>query len=210
MKNILKLFVCGVIVMALSFPVIAQTNFTQTMTYRVHDKGSAAVELTQKMNAQQWQMFKANVNASNMAVKKRDMERMLPMVVLKNFKYSDDDIERTSKFTFDIDGIAEYTGNNKWSIKLESKNPQIEKLTDNSYMLTSNSATVDGGVYQVIQKVHLPEKATSIEVNKDAFGMAKLDYNLKSESGGLPIMLIGGSILTLAGAGLFVIKKKKP
>ncbi len=208
MKNILKLFVCGMIVMALSFPVIAQTNFTQTMTYHVTDKGSASVELTQKMNAQQWQMFKANINSSNMAVKKRDMERVLPMYVLKNFKYSDDEMERTSKFAFDIDGIAEYTGNNKWTIKLESKNPQIEKLSDKSYMLTSSTTTVDGGVYQVIQKVHLPEKATSIEVNKDAFGMAKIDYDLKSESGGVPVMLIGGGLLTLAGAGLFVFKPK--
>ena len=137
------------------------------------------------------------------------MERMLPMVVLKNFKYSDDEIERTAKFTFDIDGIAEYRGNNQWAIKLESKNPQIEKLTDNSYMLTSNSATVDGGVYQLIQKVYLPKEATSVEVNKDAFGMAKLDYDLKSEGGNLPIIPISGGILALAGAGLFFFKRNK-
>jgi len=208
MKNILKLFIFGMIVIAFSFSVTAQTNFTQTMTYHVNDKGSASVELTQKMNAQQWQMFKSNINASNMAVKKRDMERTLPTAVLTNFKYSDDDIERTSKFAFDMDGIAEYNGNNQWTIKLESKNPQIEKLTDNSYMLTSSTTTFDGGVYQVIQKVHLPGKATSIEVNKDAFGMAKIDYDLKSESGGVPVMLIGGGLLTLAGAGLFVFKPK--
>ena len=209
MKNILSTAAFVIMFAVCAFPVIGQTNFTQTMTYHVNDKGSAAVELTQKMNAQQWQTFKANVNSSNLAVKKRDMERVLPMAVLKNFKYSEDQIERTAKFTFDIDGIAEYTGNNQWTIKLESKNPQIEKLTDNSYMLTSNAATVDGGVYQVIQKVHLPAKAKSVEVNKDAFGMAKRDYDLNSESSGVPFMLIGGSVLTLAGAGLFVIKRKK-
>jgi LPXTG-motif cell wall-anchored protein len=56
-------------------------------------------------------------------------------------------------------------------------------------------------IYQQVQKM--------LEVNKDAFGMAKLEYDLKSEKGGMPFMLIGGSILTLAGAGLFVIKRKK-
>ncbi len=210
MKKIIKPVACFIFSLVVYLLAYGQTNFTQTLTYHVDDKGSAAVEMTQKMNAQQWQAFKASVNASNMAVKKRDIERMLPMLVLRNFKYSEDEMERTSKFTFDVDGFAEYTGDNKWTIKLESKKPQIEKLSDNAYMLTSTMATIDGGVFQQIHKVYFPSKASSVEVNKDAFGMAKLDYNLKSEKGGVPLMLIGGGILTLAGAGLFFVQKKKP
>jgi hypothetical protein len=207
MKTIKKLYITAMVCWC-NYAAFSQSNFTQTFTYNIDDKGAAHVEMVQKMTAQQWQQFKATVNNANMSVKKRDIERMMPMYVMENFKYSEDEMERSSKFTFDVSGIAEYTGDDKWKIELKMKNPQVEKLGDNSFMLTTSQATYDGGVYQIIQKAFLPKEAKDAQVNKDALGLAKIEYKLPVEGSGIPYKLVAGGLLALAGAGMFFMKKK--
>ncbi|MDX2049130.1 MAG: hypothetical protein SFU87_20250 [Chitinophagaceae bacterium] len=207
MRTIKQMYIIAVICF-FNYTTYAQSNLTQTFTYSIDDKGAAHVELVQKMTAQQWQQFKATVNNANMSVKKRDIERTMPMYVMENFKYSEDEMERTSKFTFDVTGIADYMGDGKWQIDLKIKDPQVEKLGDNSFMLTTSQATYDGGVYQIIQKAFLPKGAKDAQVNKGTLGLAKIEYKLPVEGSGIPYKLVAGGLLALAGAGMFFMKKK--
>lgn len=203
MKKILFLF------LLLSSAVIsdAQAPFTQNFSFYIKKDGSASVELVMKMNAGQWTQYKASTNAASLPVRKRDMERMLPAYLFENFKYSEDEMERTARYTFDLVGVAEYLGDNHWRIRLESKDPQIEKLSDNAFMLTSTTPPEEGSIQQ-IQKVFLPGNASSAKVNSDALGFAELQYGLPSQESNIPYTLLGGGVLLAAGIALFLKNNK--
>ena len=73
MKKLILIFLLTISICLVSY---SQSQLTQNFSFKIKKDGSADVELQMKMNAQQWAQFKATTNASNLAVRKRDMERM--------------------------------------------------------------------------------------------------------------------------------------
>jgi hypothetical protein len=172
----------------------------QIFDITMDDLGNAAVEVTMKLNASQWDMYKKNIG-NNTSVIKRSMETALPKYYLSNFNYSEDQMERTYKIKFNLAGLTTVNGNGKWEGKLDSKDPDITKLSDREFVMASNMM-MNGTLFQVTEKIHLPPDAEGAKIEKDSFGKAVLTY---STGGGMmsKATLFIGIALMLAGGGLF-------
>jgi hypothetical protein len=135
------------------------------------------------------------------------MERALPKYYLSNFKYSEDQMERTYKIGFDILGLSTLGKGGKWESKLETKNPDVTKLSDREFVITQNMTT-NGLFINQTQKIHLPSNANNAKIEKDSFGNSLMTY---STTIGLMsrILTYAGVLLALAGAWLVYRNSQK-
>src|SRR5687768_7464394 len=101
----------------------------QTFDITIDELGGAMVEVSMKLNASQWDYFKKNIG-NNISILKREMEKALPKYFLSDFNYSEDAMERTYRVKFKTEGLASINKNGKWEGKLDSKNPDVTKLSD--------------------------------------------------------------------------------
>lgn len=188
--------------MVVSLPMLlsAQTPLTQQIEFRVSEDGTAAVKQSMKMNAEQWSNYRSSNSATSLSVRKRDMERMMPAYLIENFKYSEDDLERKALFEFDLYGLCRYLGKNQWRIRLEAKDPQVEKISNSMFMMTSQLTQEEGGANQVI-RLHLPESASDAKVEKDVLGYAEIRFRMPTEGGILMSWLSLGMLFLISGAG---------
>ncbi len=178
----------------------------QTITFKVDQLGNSEVEAGMQLNASQWDYFKRNIG-SNVSILKRDMERALPTMFLKDFRYEEQAMERRYILRFKALGVAKLKERNKWVVDLESKNPDITPLSDNAYLMTSN-LLMNGGLIQQTIKVFLPDEAKNITIEKDSFGTALFVYQLNNGlSGSFPYLLATGILLILISAVLFFLPK---
>lgn len=162
--------------------------------------GNATVEVSTKLNASQWDMFKRNIG-NNTSILKRAMEKALPKYYLSNFDYSEEQMERTYKIKFNILGLAKVDAKNKWEAQLETKNPDVTKLSEKEFIINSDMMS-DGMLFQQTQKIHLPSGASNAKIEKDSFGKALITY---STGGGFAAMAtsILGLLFILAGVWTF-------
>lgn len=186
----------------------AENPIIQQFDFRVKADGAAAVEVKMKMNAMQWSLYKQNTGRLGLAVRKREMERIMPAYLLEDFTYKEDELQRTAFYSFSLIGICEYMGSNKWKIRLDLKDPQVEKLDKNIFMLTNLLSPEEGNLQQ-IQKVYLPETATDAELSKDALGFAEIRFKQKTEGSRIFSLMGLGDLLVLGGTGWFILGKKK-
>ena len=178
----------------------------QTIDLTIDDLGNADVTVSMKLNAQQWDGYKRGMGG-NTASLKRTIEKSMPKYYLTNFKVEEDEMDRTFRLKFKALGLVNINKNEKWEAKLDTKDPDVTKLTERDFLMTSNM--YDGGLLiEQTQKIHLPEGAKDGKLEKDSFGKAILTY---STSGGFMarLPLISGIILVIAGLVLF-FKKEKP
>jgi len=186
------------------------TAITQEIDYKIDRYGDAHMELRQKMTALQWQNFKVSPVAQNPTVFKRDLERSMSTLLLEDFKNEMLEDSRTSLTRVVVRSMATYKGNGKWEIKLDSKNPNITKISDHAYMVTSN-LMAGGNIIQQLQKVFFPENASQLKQDTDNFGNAVFTYTLNVEYTPFNFLMWVGIAILLAGAGwlLFSITMKK-
>ena len=176
------------------------TALKQTFDISMDDLGNADVEVSMKLNASQWDMFKRNVG-NNTSVLKRGMERALPKYFLTDFNYSEEQMERTYKMKFKVLGLCTTNKNGQWVAELDSKDPDITKLSDREFIMTQDLLS-DGGLIKQTQKLHLPSGASDAKVEKNSFGKAILTY--KTGSGLVPTIInVAGILLVLAGCWIF-------
>ncbi|MFT3911795.1 MAG: hypothetical protein QM737_20390 [Ferruginibacter sp.] len=179
----------------------------QVFDITMDETGNADVEVSMKLNAGQWDMFKRNLG-TNTSVLKREMEKALPKYFLSDFNYTEDQMERTYKMKFKVAGLAGINNNGAWEAKLDSKNPDITKLSDREFVMNANYMS-NGGLIQQTQKIHLPSGASGAKIEKDSFGKAMLTYT----TGGplFPkIITYGGVALILLGGWMFYRNKNTP
>lgn len=204
MKNyILKILVCFVCFQSFIYTAKAQEEvkgIKQIFDITMDELGNAAVEVTMKLNASQWDMYKKNIG-NNTSIIKRSMETALPKYFLSGFNYSEDQMERTSKIKFNLTGLTTVNANGKWEGKLDSKDPDVTRLSDREFVITSDMM-MNGALFQMTQKIHLPPGAKGAKIEKDSFGKAVLTY---STGGGImsKATLFIGIALILAGGLLF-------
>lgn len=198
------------VITSLSFAQVAApdpTSLVQDFTIKIDKLGNANVELSQKMDQAQWEMFKQGPLANDPSTTRRDMERSMSMYVMENFNRTLDDMNRTVKMTLDLKAAAQYDGNGNWEFKWGVKNPVVTKLSDNSYMMTSNTY-MGNALVQQVYKLFFPAGASNVQQTTDSFGKPVFTY---SSGGGFFSFLtwtnILGGILILVAIVLFVRQK---
>ena len=65
----------------------------QTFDISVDDLGNAIIEVSMKLNASQWDMFKKNIG-NNTSMLKREIEKALPKYHLSDFSYTEESMDR--------------------------------------------------------------------------------------------------------------------
>jgi hypothetical protein len=160
-----------------------------------------------KLNASQWDMFKRNVG-NNSSMLKREIEKALPKYFLSDFNYSEDAMDRSYKLKFKALGLASINNNGKWESKLETKDPDITKLSDRDFVMNMDFAT-NGMLIQQTQKIHLPPSATGAKIEKDSFGKAIMTYST-GEGAASRASLFAGIGLILAAGVLLIWNSRQP
>jgi hypothetical protein len=166
--------------------------------------GNANVAVSMKLNASQWDAFKSNVG-NNTSTLKRGMEDALPKYFLANFNYTEDQMQRTYTMKFDVQGFCTNDKNGKWTSKLDSKDPDITKLSDREFVLAQNIVS-DGMLLQQTQKIHLPSSASNAKIEKDSFGKALLTYTIGTPLKHTIITALG--VLLILGGGFFFYRNQ--
>lgn len=151
------------------------TEQVQEFSFKIDRLGDARIEVSEKMTQMQWEGFKGGPLVNDPSISKRNMERAMSTYVIEDFKRDIDDMNRTVKMTLKAKAMAQYKGDGNWELKLDTKNPQITKLSDNSIMSISNTV-IGGQLTQQIFKVYFPDGCGNIQQSTDSFGKAVFTY----------------------------------
>ena len=206
MKKIFTLL-CACALVLFSYGQEEVKGLKQNFDITIDNLGSAMVEVSMKLNDYQWDYFKKNIGNNN-SILKREMEKALPKYFLTDFNYSEDAMERTYRVKFKTAGLASINKNGKWEGKLDSKNPDVTKLSDREFVINSDMMS-NGVLIQQVQKIHLPSSAEGAKIEKDSFGKAVLTYTT-SDSASSKLSLFGGIALIVGGGALFVFNRRPP
>ncbi len=207
--NIIRICILFISILLIGKYVDAQEPIKgtkQKLDIKMDELGNADITITMKLNASQWDMFKRNAgnNTSNL---KREVEKGMPKYYLKDFKYSEDQMERTYKLEMNALAAAYVDKNGKWRAELDSKDPDIMKINETQYKLDANFSGPAGFIEQTMQ-IYLPSNAKNSKIEKDSFGKAVLTY--ESGGGWLSLLFTGaGILLILAGAALIFLENRK-
>jgi hypothetical protein len=105
-------------------------------------------------------------------------------------------MERTTNSKFKILGLLKLDESGKWIADLDTKNPDITKVSDNQFLLIdeTNAQTL---------KIILPKSASNAKVEKDNFGKSILTYTAPISGGGGNILKYIGFLIVAGGIVLF-------
>jgi hypothetical protein len=208
-NNFIKILLCFISIMLFQYYSHAQQiveGLKQIFDISMDDKGNAAVEVSMKLNASQWDNYKKSAMSNNNSILKKEMERALPKYYLTDFKYSEDQMERSYKVAFNVLGFGTLGKGGKWESKLETKNPDVTKLSDREFVLTQNMTT-NGLFINQTQKVHLPSNANNAKIEKDSFGNSIMTYS--TSIGLMPRLITYGGILLILAGGWMVYRNQQ-
>jgi hypothetical protein len=201
--KIIKFKIYVVLLVAVS---ICATAAAQPKGYKINmelnadEKGTIEMVMTTKYNAQYWDYMKA-IKAMEPSILKNNMKRQFPKYELTDFDVKSDDMERTSSAKFKIHGLMKLDDNGKWIADLDTKDPDITKVSDTKFLL------VDESTAQTM-KINLPSSASGAKVEKDNFGKAILTYTAPVGGGMGNILQYLGIALAAGGAFLFFKNRK--
>ena len=149
------------------------------------------------MNAQQWQIWQGSLG-NNPAALKREVERGMPGYFLDDFKLEKDEMNRSFELSLNAYGACDIDKRGTWIVETDQKDANLTKLTENKYMLVS-SPIESGGTIQQTYTIELPEKASNIKVDTDAYGKSIFKFEMESPSGGFNLLRLSGLALFLIG-----------
>jgi len=208
-NNFVKILLCCITLQLFQYNSYAQEivqGLKQIFDINMDDKGNAAVAVSMTLNASQWDNYKKSAMSNNNSILKKEMERALPKYYLTDFKYSEDQMERSYKIMFNVLGFGTLGKGGKWATELESKNPDITKLSDREFVLTQNMTT-NGLFINQTQKIHLPSNANNAKIEKNSFGKAVMTYS--TSIGLMPRVITYGGILLILAGGWMVYRNQQ-
>lgn len=179
----------------------------QNINFHIDSLGNAHMTVTMNLNASQWNNFKAMIG-NNVAILKRSMERALPSYFLDNFKYSEDAMIQSYTLQFDALGVSKIDQQGKWIAELDSKSPDVTRVSDRLYLVHSTTSSGGSLIEQNI-KVSFPDESSNIKVDKDAFGKAYFSFKQPAPSSRSIIWLFSGGLFLFAGLGWFFYSSGK-
>jgi VCBS repeat-containing protein len=171
-------------------------GYKETIEMNADEKGDVTVISNIKYNAATWDYVKQR-HGTDPSVLKNVFKKAFPKYQLADFDIKNDDMERISTIKFKILGSLKLDANGKWIAELDSKNPDITKISGTQFLL------VNEGNAQTL-KINLPGSASGAKIEKDSFGKAVLTYTAPV-SGGLVGNIIKylGFLVIAAGGFLF-------
>jgi len=199
MKTLYTLYIiCAVVFFALSETLSAQQS-QQKIEMRIDSIGNAKINISMQMNAQQWQNWIATLG-NNPAALKRAVERSMPAYFLDDFKLDKDEMNRSFNLSLNAYGVCEIDKRGTWSIDTDQESAQLTELDEHKYMFVS-SPPEWGGQVQQTYLINLPETATNVKVDKNAFGrdIFKFDMEAPAQAGLGGAMRWGGILLLVVG-----------
>ena len=174
---------------------------------KIDKKGDAYYSHSEKFNASEWDDFKRTWG-SNPALLKRYFEKMMPTNSLTDFKYDEFPMERKYTMHMKIAGKSELGENGKWTVFLNTEDPDIIEVSGHHFRFNENYAK-DEGLVELIQNIYLPDNAKNARIEKDLFGESILVYKAGGSFMNL-LFTIGGILLIIAGIGLYFFNRLEP
>jgi len=194
MKNYRKLIT---LLLVLFIATAYSQQLQQKIDMRIDSIGNAKIKLSMTMNAQQWQIWQSSLG-NNPAALKREVERGMPGYFLDDFKLEKDEMNRSFELSLNAYGACDIDKRGTWIVETDQKDANLTKLTENKYMLVS-SPIESGGTIQQTYTIELPEKASNIKVDTDAYGKSIFKFEMESPSGGFNLLRLSGLALFLIG-----------
>lgn len=202
-----KLFLVAALLTCVSWlPALAQEikPIKQNINFNIDNLGDGHLEVSISFTAAQWDNFKRTMG-NNTDLLKRQMERALPSYYLQNFAYKEDAMNRSYVLSFDALGMAKINDDGLWQLNLDLKKPDITKLSDNIYSLTS-TYNYQGALMEQVAKVVLPTAGSDFKQGEDSFGKAIFTYSLTPSTHGTRLLLLGlGVLLVVMGLAWGVV-----
>ncbi len=177
-----------------------EKGYKETMEMTAMENGDINVSSKIKFNASTWEMVKQR-RSIEPSVLKNELKKRFPKYVLEGFDIKNDDMEQTTNIKFKILGLLKLDEDGKWKAELDTKNPDITKVTETKYIM------VDEGSAQT-STIILPSSASNSKIEKDAFGKASLTYTAPVSGGGMGNIIKYLGFLVAAG-GLFLFFKNR-
>src|SRR5882724_11594098 len=134
-------------------------GYKVNMEMDADEKGDVALNITAKYNASLWDAIKQN-HGSDPSVLKNIWKKQFPKYQLTEFSFPNADIDQTITSKFRILGMLKVDGKGKWVAELDQKDPNITKITDNSFLLVDEATALT-------LKINLPKSASDAKVEKD-------------------------------------------
>jgi hypothetical protein len=176
-------------------------GYKENIEMNADEKGDITVISNIKYNASTWDYIKQQ-HGTDPSVIKNNMKRAFPKYEVTEFDIKNDDMERTTTIKFKILGSLKVDANGKWMADLESKNPDITKISETQFLM------VDEGSAQT-SKINLPKSASGAKIEKDSFGKAVLTYTAPVSGGGLGNMIKYLGFLVIAAGGFLFYKGRQ-
>jgi hypothetical protein len=175
------------------------------ITTDIDNIGDGHIQVSRTYSAGQWESYQKVYGSNAADMLKREMERLYPAYYLQNWDYKEDAMNRSFTLSFQALGFAKIDDNGNWLIDIAQKNPDIQKLTDRNYAMTTSGTNSYGVLIQELDKINLPAGAGSITQDKNAFGKAIFTYEMSpGRSGARMLFLIGGILLIVASIVFYV------
>jgi hypothetical protein len=195
---LLSIMLCVPTAMAQELP----KGYKVTMDMTVDEKGDVTVSSVTQYNATYWDYIKAT-KALEPSVMKNTVKRQFPKYQITDFEIDSKskEADRISTMKFKILGSLKLDDNGKWIAELDTKSPDITKVSDTKFLL------IDEASAQKIT-INLPASATGAKTEKDNFGKAILTYTAPVSSGGTGNIIKWLGFLVAAG-GIFLFFKNR-
>lgn len=209
MKHLIKVYIIALVIGFCPATSSAQEvvkGMKQIFDITLDENGKGTVEVFMKLNASQWDVFKEMLG-NNPYLLKREMQNALPKYFLTDFEYQEKSMDRSYTLKFKVPGFSSLAKGDKWNAPLDSKDPDILKLSDREYVLTQDLAVGNGVLAQQTMKIHLPSNTSESKMEKDSFGKAVLTYSTSPDVAQTSI--IGLGILLMLGGGFFFFRNRK-
>ena len=180
-----------------------EKGYSSTMEMNADEKGDIEVTAVTKYSAKYWEYIKES-KALEPSIMKNTIKRQFPKYQIINFNIDSKsgEVDRTSTVKFTVQGSLKLDENGKWIADLDTKNPDITKISDNQFVLVDKEAS------QTL-KINLPKSASNSQVENDNFGKAILTYTAPVSSGGLGNIIKWLGFLVAAGGAFLFFKNSK-
>ncbi len=174
--------------------------------FRLDGYGNSNMEVSTKLNAAQWDIFKQKIG-NNVAILKRQMERSLPTYFLTDFNYSEESMERIYTLKFKALGVAKFKNKDRRIIEMDSRNPDVTQVSEGVYMMSS---TYDQGgmLMQETSKIIFPKGSKDIKVESDSFGKAVFTYTCPTPGANKSLYSVFAGVLLIIGSGSLFYRKR--
>ncbi|MEO1435203.1 MAG: hypothetical protein AAFV80_06670, partial [Bacteroidota bacterium] len=194
--KVLKYILAGILLF-IGLMATAQQPLKQKIEMNINDQGNAELIITQKMNAQQWQYWKASTG-SNPALLKRQIERDMPAFFLDDFKLDQNEMDRSYTLSLKAYGVCKVDKRGDWILETDDKDVDMTELGERKYMYVHSPVEL-GGQLQQTTIIQFPEKAEEIKIDTDAFGKTVFEFDMQDQKAGFGLPAYGGIALLVIG-----------